>query len=196
MMTEKESFIQQLEKMSEEDLYELIKIKKEMRQAKEYQDSISLKKDNIIRIGIKDSEGNDTGKYISFDLEDITLPLRLSDCEELHKKNIVNLRDKFIIIEKKEDKKGKKILSWKEEEKLKALEEYYRQEMKALDMFIGEGKTQMLLDLMGRNPYYSMYDDISEMLNPILPKLKMNADSIKKQIIQKYSSNNDSEVLK
>lgn len=157
---------------------------------------IQLKKDNIIRIGIKDSEGNDTGKYISFDLEDITLPLRLSDCEELHKKNIVNLRDKFVIIEKKEDKKGKKILSWKEEEKLKALEEYYRQEMKALDLFIGEGKTQMLLDLMGRNPYYSMYDDISEMLNPILPKLKMNADSIKKQIIQKYSSNNDSEVLK
>lgn len=157
---------------------------------------IQLKKDNIIRIGIKDSEGNDTGKYISFDLEDITLPLRLSDCEELHKKNIVNLRDKFVIIEKKEDKKGKKILSWKEEEKLKALEEYYRQEMKALDMFIGKGKTQMLLDLMGRNPYYSMYDDISEMLNPILPKLQMNADSIKKQIIQKYSSNNDSEVLK
>jgi hypothetical protein len=157
---------------------------------------IQLKKDNIVRIGIKDSEGNDTGKYISFDLEDITLPLRLSDCEELHKKNIVNLRDKFVIIEKKEDKKGKKILSWKEEEKLKALEEYYRQEMKALDMFIGEGKTQMLLDLMGRNPYYSMYDDISEMLNPILPKLQMNADSIKKQIIQKYSSNNDSEVLK
>lgn len=157
---------------------------------------IQLKKDNIIRIGIKDSEGNDTGKYISFDLEDITLPLRLSDCEELHKKNIVNLRDKFVIIEKKEDKKGKKILSWKEEEKLKALEEYYRQEMKALDMFIGEGKTQMILDLMGRNPYYSMYEDISEMLVPILPKLEMNADSIKKQIINKYGKKNDSEVLK
>lgn len=157
---------------------------------------IQLKKDNVIRIGIKDSEGNDTGKYISFDLEDITLPLKLNDCEDMHHKNVMNLRDKFIIIDKKEDVKGKKILSRKEEEKIKALNVYYKNEMKALDLFIGEGKTQMILDLMGRNPYYSMYDDITEMLNPILPKLQMNADSIKKQIINKYSNHNDSEVLK
>lgn len=157
---------------------------------------IQLKKDNIIRIGIKDSEGNDTGKYISFDLEDITLPLKLNDCENMHHKNVMNLRDKFIIIDKKEDVKGKKILSRKEEEKIKALNVYYKNEMKALDLFIGEGKTQMILDLMGRNPYYSMYDDITEMLNPILPKLQMNADSIKKQIMNKYSNHNDSEVLK
>lgn len=157
---------------------------------------IQLKKDNVIRIGIKDSEGNDTGKYLSFDLEDITLPLKLSDCEEMHRKNIIYLRDTFIIIDKKEDHKGKKILSWKEEEKIKALNLYYKKEMQALDLFIGEGKTQMILDLMGRNPYYSMYDDISEILNPILPKLKMNADSIKKQIMTKYGKNNDSGVLK
>lgn len=162
----------------------------------EKENFIQLKKDNIIRFGIKDSEGNDTGKYISFDLEDITLPLKLNDCEDMHHKNIINLRDRFIIIDKKEDAKGKKILSRKEEEKIKALNDYYNNEIKALDLFIGEGKTQMILDLMGRNPYYSMYEDISEMLAPILPKLKMNADSIKKQIIQKYSNNNDSEVLK
>ena len=114
----------------------------------------------------------------------------------MHHKNIINLRDRFIIIDKKEDVKGKKILSRKEEEKIKALNQYYKNEMKALDLFIGEGKTQMLLDLMGRNPYYSIYDDITELLNPILPKLKMNADSIKKQIMNKYSKNNDSEVLK
>lgn len=157
---------------------------------------IQLKKDNVFRIGIKDSEGNDTGKYISFDLEDITLPLRLNDCEDMHHKNVVNLRDRFAIIDKKQDVKGKKILSKKEEEKIKALEEYYRNEMKALDLFIGEGKTQMILDLMGRNPYYSMYEDISQLLEPILPKLKLNAESIKKQIINKYSKNNDKEVLK
>ena len=156
---------------------------------------IQLKKDNVIRIGIKDSEGNDTGKYLSFDLEDINLPLRLNDCDEMHKKNLTNLRDRFIIIDKKEDKKGKKLLSWQEEEKLKVLQEFYKNEMTALDMFIGEGKTQMLLDLMGRNPYYSMFDDVIEMLNPIMPKLEMNADSIKKQIIAKYKTQ-DSEVLK
>ena len=162
----------------------------------ETENFIQLKKDNVFRIGIKDVNGNDTGKCLSFDLEDITLPLKLSDCEEMHRKNVNKLRDTFIIIDKKEDKKGKKILSWKEEEKLKALEEYYYNEMKALDLFIGEGKTQMILDLMGRNPYYSMYDDISQLLEPILPKLKMNVESIKKQIINKYSKNNDKEVLK
>lgn len=162
----------------------------------EKENFIQLKKDNIIRIGIKDSDGNDTSKFLSFDLEDITLPLRLNDCEDMHHKNVVNLRDRFIIIDKKQDVKGKKILSKNEEEKLKALEEYYRNEMKALDLFIGEGKTQMILDLMGRNPYYSMYDDISNLLEPILPKLQLNAESIKKQIISKYGKNNDSEVLK
>lgn len=157
---------------------------------------IQLKKDNVFRIGIKDYKGNDTGKYLSFDLEDITLPLKLNDCEDMHHKNVINLRDRFVIIDKKEDVKGKKILSKKEEEKLKVLEEYYRNEMKALDLFIGEGKTQMILDLMGRNPYYSMYEDISQLLEPILPKLKLNAESIKQQIINKYSKNNDKEVLK
>lgn len=156
---------------------------------------IQLEKDDVIRIGIKDSKGNDTGKFLTFDMEDIELPLRLSNCEELHKKNIMNLRDKFVIIDKKEDKKGKKLLSWKEEEKVKAIQEFYKNEMVALDMFVGDGNTQMLLDLMGRNPYYSMFDDITKMLEPIMPMLKVNVESIKKKIVDKYSNNN-SEVMK
>lgn len=162
----------------------------------ETENFIQLEKDNVLRIGIKDSNGNDTGKYLSFDLEDITLPLKLNDCEDMHHKNISDLRKKFIIIDKRQDVKGKKLLSKNEEEKIKALDEYYHNEMKALDLFIGKGKTQMILDLMERNPYYSMYEDISKLLEPILPKLKMNVDSIKKQIINKYGKINDSEVLK
>lgn len=156
---------------------------------------IQLKKDDVLKIKIKDCDGNDTGKYISFDLEDIEMPLRLSNCEELHKKNLMALRDKYIIIDKKEDKKGKKLLTWKQEEKIKAIQEYYKSEMVALDMFIGEGKTQMILDLMGRKPYYSMYDDITTMLEPVMPRLKIDAENIKKKIEEKYSPK-DSEVLK
>ena len=159
-------------------------------------DFIQLKKDSILRIEIKDSDGNDTGEHLEFDLEDINLALRLNECDERHRKNLEFLRNQFIIIDKKEDKKGKKILSWKEEEKLKVLQEFYKREMEALDLFLGENGTKKLLN--GRNPYYSMYEDINDILKPILPKLKLRADDIAKKIKDKYSNVNNQEknVLK
>lgn len=149
-------------------------------------DFIQLKKDNILRIGIKDTEGNDTGEHLEFDLEDIELPLRLNECDAKHRKNLEYLKNQFVIIDKKEDKKGKFILSWKEEEKLKALQEFYKREMEALDLFLGKNGTEKLLN--GRKPYYSMYEDISEILEPIMPKLKLRADDIVDKIKQKYSN--------
>ena len=150
-------------------------------------DFIQLKKDNILRIGIKDIKGNDTGEHLEFDLEDIELPLRLNECEARHRKNLEFLKSQFIIIDKKEDKKGKFILSWKEEEKLKILKEFYKREMEALDLFLGQNGTNKLLN--GRKPYYSMYEDINDMLEPILPKLKLKADDIANKIKEKYSNN-------
>lgn len=162
----------------------------------EKENFIQLKKDSILRIGIKDIDGNDTGEHLEFDLEDINLTLRLNECDEKHRKNLEFLRNQFIIIDKKEDKKGKKILSWKEEEKLKVLQEFYKREMEALDLFLGENGTKKLLN--GRNPYYSMYEDINDMLKPILPKLKLRANDIAKKIKDKYSNVNNQEknVLK
>ena len=159
-------------------------------------DFIQLKKDSILRIGIKDSDGNDTGEHLEFDMEDINLALKLNECDEKHRKNLEFLRNQFVIIDKKEDKKGKKILSWKEEEKLKVLQEFYKREMEALDLFLGENGTKKLLN--GRNPYYSMYEDINDILKPILPKLKLRADDIAKKIKDKYSNVNNQEknVLK
>jgi len=155
---------------------------------------IQLKKDNIIRIGIKDSKGNDTGEHLEFDLEDIDLPLRYQECIELHKKNMRNLKNQFVIINKKQDHKGKKYLSYNEEEKLKAVKEFYKSEIEALDMFLGDGGTQKLLN--GRNPYYSMYDDINEMLEPVLPIIKKGFNSIENKIKDKYKiENKESNVL-
>jgi hypothetical protein len=76
------------------------------------------------------------------------------------------------------------------------MQKVYQDEMKALDLFIGEGKTQMLLDLMGRKPYLTMYNDIGRILQPILPKIKQNKDTIAEKIKEKYSILNDKEVLK
>ena len=156
-------------------------------------DFIQIKKSNIIKIGIKDENGVDTGEHLEFDMESVDLPLRLNQCEAQHRKNLETLRGQFLVIDKKEDKKGKFILSWKEEEKLKVLQEFYKREMDALDLFLGEGGTKKLLN--GRKPYYSMYDDISEMLEPILPKLKLSADSIVEKIKEKYSNTKENDVL-
>ncbi len=156
-------------------------------------DFIQLKKDSILRIGIKDSNGVDTGEHLEFDMEDIELPLRINKCELQHRKNLEYLKMQMVIIDKKEDKKGKLILSLKEEEKLKVLQEFYKREMDALDLFLGQNGTKKLLN--GRNPYYSMYEDISEMLQPILPKLKTNADDLAKKIMDKYNNKKEKEVL-
>lgn len=150
---------------------------------------VQLKKDNIKRIGIKDAKGNDTGNYLEFDMEDVEYPLKLQECEELHKKNVSYVRNQFLIIDKKQDHKGRKILSSNQEEKIKILTEFYKREMNALDLFLGEGGTAKLLN--GRKPYYSMYDDISEIIKPILPLLKQTSENIADKIKQKYSAKKD-----
>lgn len=160
----------------------------------EMENFIQLKKDNILRIGIKDANGVDTGEHLEFDIEDIELPLKLNECEAKHRKNAEFLRMQMIIIDKKEDKKGKFLLSWKEEEKMKLLKEYYKREMEALDLFLGKDGTKKLLN--GRNPYLSMYDDISEIIKPILPKLEIRTDDIINKIKNKYGKKEDSDVLK
>lgn len=156
-------------------------------------DVIQLKKDSILRIGIKDANGVDTGEHLEFDLEDIELPLRLNQCEAQHRKNLEFLRNQFVIIDKKEDKKGKYLLSWKEEEKIKVLQEFYKREAEALDLFLGKDGTKKLLN--GRNPYYSMYEDINEMLEPILPKLKLRTEDIINKVKQKYNDKKETDVL-
>lgn len=162
----------------------------------EKENFIQLEKNNVLKVKIKNSLGEDTGKYLEFDLEDIELPLRLNQSNELHKKNLEYLKTQMAIIDKKEEHKGKQLLSWKEEEKIKLLKRVYEDEMKALDLFIGEGKTQMLLDIMGRKPYFLMYDDIGRILEPILPLIKQNKDDIANKIKEKYSAIEDKEVLK
>lgn len=98
----------------------------------------------------------------------------------------------IMVIDKKQDKKGKQMLSWKEEEKIKAYKDFYNKEMKALDLFLGEGGTLKLLN--GRKPYYSMYEDIGEIIEPIMPLIKQRTQDITNIIKQKYA-NKQSDVI-
>ena len=158
------------------------------------EDFIQLKKDNILKVGIKDSDGKDTGNFLEFDLEDIELGLKLNQCQKKHNENIQNVKRQFIIIDKKEDKKGKQLLSWKEEEKIKVLKQFYKDEADALDLFLGKNGTRKLLN--GRKPYWTMYDDINEVLKPILPKLKLSMDGVVDKIKKKYKETGKEDTLK
>lgn len=159
------------------------------------EDFIQLKKDNVIRIGIKNYKGEDTGETLEFDLEDIELPLRYQELLEQHKKNINYVEHQFVIIDKKEDVKGKKLLSRNQEEKIKVLNEFFKREMDVLDLFLGEGKTQMILNIMGRKPYLEMFDDIAEALKPILPIFERVYKDTDEKIRNKYKMVDDN-VLK
>ena len=118
---------------------------------------IQLEKQDILKVGIKDENGNDTGEHLEFDLQDITFPLRIQRVEDEHKKNLNYLKMQFALIDKKPEKSGKKILTSKEEEKMKVIVEFYDRETKALDLLLGENGTKKLLN--GRQPYYEMFND-------------------------------------
>ena len=161
-------------------------------------DYIKLKKRNIYRVGIVDEDGNkkldNNGKelYLEFDLEDITTADKYNKCLELNKKALSDLQSEIIVINKKQDVKGKGFLTRNEQAKVNALKKYYEETEKAMDLFLGEGGTQKIF---GDVRYLTMFDDLGEMLKPILPNLKINVDSIEKQIREKYKVK-DEDVLK
>lgn len=160
----------------------------------EMENFIQLKKSNVLKIGIKDANGVDTGEWLEFDMDDIELPLRLNKCSVEHRKNVDYAKMQFVIIDKKEDKKGKYLLSWKEEEKIKVLNEFFEKEMKVMDTFLGEGGCKKMLN--GRKPYYEMFDDIYESLKPIFPLLEKNVKGINDKVREKYKTlENEGNIL-
>ena len=166
----------------------------------EKENFIQLKeRDSVFKVKIKDSNGNDTGEYLKFDLERVNYPLMLNECVEMHKRNLEWIKDQMLILEKKEDKKGKKLLSYKQEEGIKLYVKFYDKEIEALDMFLGKGATRKILNANDDEPYYSMFDDIVELIQPIMPLLEDNAKYIKhkqEEVMKKYSNQKESNVLK
>lgn len=154
-------------------------------------DFIQLKKDSILRIGIKDFDGNVMDKHLEFDLEDIELPLRLQECLDLHTKNLNYLKIQNANINKQKDSNSVGIISKNSKDKIKLLLEFYDREIKALDMFLGEGMTKYILN--GRKCYIEMFDDIFDMIKPIMPKLEENFNDINDRIVKKYSQSNKKE---
>lgn len=150
---------------------------------------------DILKIGlldrngkkILDNKGNEI--YWSFDVTDIELPLKYARIIEDHDKNIKWIQAQIIALEKKEDVKGKGLLSKNEEEKIKLIKKFCEKETKVIDSFIGDGGVAKFLN--GRNPYYSMFNDIDEALQQVLPMLEKKIGDINARIKAKYKDKED-----
>ena len=142
---------------------------------------------DVLRLKIKDEKGNDTGNFLEFNLGDLDYLLVLQDMMEADKKNREYLKNQYIIIDKKEDHKGKKLFSSNEEAKIKATNEFFKKEAEIYDMFLGKDGVKKLLN--GRKLTLARLDEIDEIIEKaILPKLQIKAEDIKKDIMAKYSN--------
>lgn len=159
---------------------------------------IKLKKRNVVRIGIKDEDGNikydkdGHEVFIEFDLEDINLVDNYSKAISLCEKAGKSLQNELIIINKKEDVKINEYLTRNQKSKMDALKKYYKSIEDAMNLFLGEGGFSKIFD---EKRYLTMLDDLADMLEPIIPLLKVNIDSIKNKIVTKYKVT-DENVLK
>ena len=155
---------------------------------------IGLKNENILKLEIVDEKGNSTGEYLEFDLEDIEIPFKYQEIIERLKKSRQNLKNQFVIIEKKQDHKGKKLMSSKEEEKLKALNNFYKEQVEIYNVFLGENGVQKLLN--GRKLRWTTLSEIDELIEKqIAPQLDLTMADITKKIKSKYSNKKEDNVL-
>lgn len=157
-------------------------------------EKIGLKNENILKLEVVDEKGNSTGEYLEFDLEDIDLPFKYQEMLERLKKSRQNLKNQFIIIEKKQDHKGKKLMSSNEEEKLRALNKFYNEQVEIYNIFLGENGVQKLLN--GRKLRWTTLSEIDELIEKqIAPQLNVTMDDITKKIKSKYSNKKEDNVI-
>ena len=158
---------------------------------------IKLNKEDILRLEIVTSDGKKTGNYLEFDLEDIELPLKYQELLEKDEKNKKNLRNQLLIIEKRQDVKGKKLLSKNQEDEIKALNDFFKKEKEIYDLFLGKGGFDKLLN--GRAMTWTVFEEIDELIvNQILPHLDLSMTRIQDKVKEKYSQAvaRNKEVLK
>ena len=157
-------------------------------------DYIQLKPSSVKKFGIRTAEGVDTGEFIEIDTEDLEFPQKADTCNRKHMQNLKELNDQRIIINKKEDHKGKnELYSDNEKALIKAVQEFYKKEEEALDEFIGKGATKKLL--AGRKPYVSMFEDINEYMEQIVPALQESQDKLIEKIKTKYGKEEEDNVI-
>lgn len=154
---------------------------------------IQLNKDDVLRLEIRTDKGEPTGEFLEFDLEDIELPLRYQDMIEKDRKNKEYLQNQLVVIEKRQDIKGKKLLSKNQEDKIRAINDFFNKEKEVYDMFLGENGVDKLLN--GRKLSWTCLREIDDIITKqIAPKLDFSMEKITDKIKKTYGKNKQEEI--
>jgi len=146
---------------------------------------IQLNKNNILRFGIKTADGKETGEFLEFDFEDLELPLKYEKMLEMDKKNREWARNQIRIIEKRQDVKGKNLLTKNQKDEIEIINQFFKKEVEVYNMFLGENGVQKLLN--GRKLGWTTLDEIDELIEKFIsPHIKTSQESIEKKIKEKY----------
>ena len=147
---------------------------------------IQLEKDDVLRLGIKTSDGKETGEFLEFDLEDIELPSRYQELIEKDKKLKEQIRNQLLIIDKRKDVKGKKLLSKNEEDRIKALNDFFKKEKDIYNGFLGERGVEKLLN--GRKLGWTSLQEIDNIIaKQISPYLNISSEKVIDKIKNTYN---------
>lgn len=151
------------------------------------ENTIQLKQKNLVKFKILDEDGKDTGDYLEFDTGDVDLPFRWQEFAEQSKLNMANFKNRIFVINKKQDHKGKKLMSSNEEERFKAIKEFIEKETETYNLFLGENGVQKLLH--GRNLNWDTLNEINDIMNEVIaPKLDLTFNNMVQRIEDKYSN--------
>ncbi len=146
---------------------------------------IQLNKDETLRLKIIDENGVETGEILTFNLDDPELLLNYQQLIEDDKKLRSKLKNESFLIDKREDVKGKKLLSKNEEDKLRLVNNFFKQEVELYNKFLGENGVQKLLN--GRKFSWTTLNEIDEIIvKQIAPYLDKSMQSITNRIKQTY----------
>ena len=118
-------------------------------------------------------------------MEDIELPLKYQEMLEKDKKNKENLRNQLIVIDKRQDVKGKKLLSRNEEDKLRAINDFFKKEVEVYNMFLGDKGVEKLLN--GRKLGWTTLQEIDDIIDKqIAPYIDIDMERITNKVKEKY----------
>lgn len=157
--------------------------------------TIKLEEDETLQFEILNKEGNPTGEYLEFNLNDISLPLKYRDLVLKDKENKTNFRKDVMIVNKKQDVKIKgDPLSKNEVEIFELNKKYINKEVEIYNIFLGENGVQKLLN--GRPLGWDTFDKIDKLIETnIVPLLNKYSASLEDMIKNKYSDNKEEELI-
>ena len=146
---------------------------------------IKLNDSDVLTLKIQTKDGEFTGEELTFYLEDIELPLKYQEMLEKDKKNKEYLRNQLVIIDKRQDVKGKKLLSKNEEDKIRALNDFFNKEVEVYNMFLGDNGVQKLLN--GRKLGWTTLQEIDDIIDKqISPYIDIDMERITNKVKEKY----------